>query len=529
MKRTESLAQVESQQDSWDIAVIGGGASGLGVALDALSRGLSVVLLEKADFAKGTSSRSTKLLHGGVRYLAQGDVFLVLEALKERGRMMRNAPHLSGKQSFIIPIYTLWDQLKYGVGLKVYDLMAGSLRIGRSHWLSKKEVVDKIPTIQQENLRGGVVYYDGQFDDARLALSVAQTCSDMGGCVLNYTEVTGLSKDENGQITGVEALDTIGGKPLQIAAKTVVNATGVFSDAVLRMDQPGAKRSILPSQGAHLTLDLSFLGGKDALMIPETPDGRVLFGIPWQGKLVVGTTDTPRTKAEAEPKALEEEVDFILETCADYLVKPPKRSDVLSVFAGLRPLAAPKEEGASTKEVSRSHKIVVSDSGLVSLLGGKWTTFRQMGQDTVDEILKRKPSPASSSKSADLRLHGFPEATTPQGHWRVYGSDAKAIQALIEQQPALGQPLHPDYPHTRAEVVWMVREEMAQHLEDILARRTRMLFLDAEAAVEMAEPTAAIMQEETGKDDAWKNQEVEAFKAVARGYILSGGSQMPVS
>lgn len=521
MKRNESLAQLKNKSDRWDIAVIGGGASGLGVALDALSRGLSVVLLEKADFAKGTSSRSTKLLHGGVRYLAQGDVFLVLEALKERGRMMRNAPHLSGKQSFVIPIYSLWDQLKYGIGLKVYDLMAGGLRIGRSHWLSKKKVVEKIPAIRQDGLRGGVVYYDGQFDDARLALSVAQTCADEGGCMLNYTEVTGLSKDADGQVVGLEAVDTINSMPLQIAAKTVVNATGVFADAVLRMDQPGAKRSILPSQGAHLALDLSFLGGKDALMIPETPDGRVLFGIPWQGKLLLGTTDTPRTNAEAEPRALETEVDFILETCADYLTDPPTRADVLSVFAGLRPLAAPKEEGASTKEVSRSHKVVISESGLVSLLGGKWTTFRQMGQDTVDRILKQHPLPAAESQSAQMRLHGYPNGQTPSGHWGIYGSDAEAIQDLIEHEPELGQQLHPDYPHTHAEVVWMVQEEMAQRLEDVLARRMRLLFMDAKAAIAMADQVAVIMQRELGKDDQWKAEEIEDFMAVAQGYVLS--------
>jgi glycerol-3-phosphate dehydrogenase len=520
MKRSESLAQLQSQTTPWDIAVIGGGASGLGVALDALSRGLSVVLLEKADFAKGTSSRSTKLLHGGVRYLAQGDVFLVLEALKERGRMMRNAPHLSGKQSFIIPIYSLWDQLKYGVGLKVYDLMAGRLRIGRSHWLSKRKVVEKLPTIRQDGLRGGVVYYDGQFDDARLALSVAQTCSKMGGCLLNYTEVTGLSKDDAGQLDGLEAKDSLSGETFHIPAKSIVNATGVFADTILRMDQPRAKRSIMPSQGAHLTLDLSFLGGKDALMIPETSDGRVLFGIPWQGKLILGTTDTPRKEASFEPQALEQEIDFILQTCADYLTKPPKREDVLSVFAGLRPLAAPKEEGAATKEVSRSHKVVVSDSGLVSLLGGKWTTFRQMGEDTVDEILKRVSLQASESKSAKLPLHGSPNGTLPEGHWRIYGSDAKAIQALIEQQPELGERLHPDYPHTKAEVVWMAQEEMAMQVEDVLARRTRMLFLDSKAAIDMADPVGNILQQELGKDDAWKGQQVTEFKKMAAAYVL---------
>lgn len=521
MKRNESLANIKAKSEPWDLAVIGGGASGLGIALDALSRGLSVVLLEKADFAKGTSSRSTKLLHGGVRYLAQGDVFLVLEALKERGLMMKNAPHLSGKQSFIIPIYTRWDQLKYGVGLKVYDLMAGRLRIGRSHTISKQQVVEKIPTIKQEGLLGGVVYYDGQFDDARLAVAVAQTCSDMGGCIVNYTEVTGLTRGGDGKLNGVKARDLMGGELFSIPARAVVNATGVFSDTILRMDQPDIRKSILPSQGAHLALDLSFLGGKDALMIPETPDGRVLFGIPWLGKLILGTTDTPRTEAVAEPKALEEEIDFILETAADYLVKPPARADVLSVFAGLRPLAAPKTEGAATKEVSRSHKIVVSNSGLFSILGGKWTTFRQMGEDMVDEILKTKAMNAKASNSEQIKLHGYPNGQQAEGHWRTYGSEATAIQALIGEQPELGQPLHPNYPNTKAEVVWMARHEMAQRIEDVLARRLRTLFLDAKAALEMAEPVGKILQQELDKDDAWREKEVADFKAVARGYLLS--------
>lgn len=521
MKRIESIAKIKTQSAPWDLAVIGGGASGLGIALDALSRGLSVVLLEKADFAKGTSSRSTKLLHGGVRYLAQGDVFLVLEALKERGLMMKNAPHLSGKQAFIIPIYTRWDQLKYGVGLKIYDLMAGRLRIGRSHIISRKQVIEKIPTIKQEGLLGGVVYYDGQFDDARLAVAVAQTCADMGGCVVNYTEVTGLSKGEDGKLNGVSARDLIGGEEFSIPAKAVVNATGVFSDTILKMDQPDIRKSILPSQGAHLALDLSFLGGKDALMIPETPDGRVLFGIPWLGTLILGTTDTPRSDAEAEPKALEQEIDFILETAADYLVKPPTRADVRSVFAGLRPLAAPKTEGAATKEVSRSHKVVVSKSGLFSILGGKWTTFRQMGEDMVDEVLKAKKMSAKASSSAQIKLHGYTNGEAPAGHWRAYGSEAGNIQALIQDNPELGQLLHPNYPNTAAEVVWMARNEMAQRIEDILARRLRTLFMDAEAALEMAEPVGRILQQELGKDDAWREEEVAQFRAVAQGYVLS--------
>ena len=519
MKRNETLAEIKAQV--WDLIIIGGGASGLGIALDACSRGLSVALLEKEDFAKGTSSRSTKLLHGGVRYLAQGDVFLVMEALKERGLLIKNAPHLTGKQSFIIPIYTRWDQLQYGLGLKIYDLMAGRLRIGRSHWLSRSRVIKKLPNINQKGLLGGVVYYDGQFDDARLAIAVAQSCAEMGGRLVNYTGVTGLIKDDNGQITGVEAQDHIDGTTFSVSAKAVVNATGVFTDSILRMDQPEAKNSILPSQGAHLTMDLSFLGGQEALMIPKTSDGRVLFGIPWFGKLLLGTTDTPGVAASTEPKALEEEIEFILKTAADYLVKPPTRSDVQSVFAGLRPLAAPKTEGASTKEVSRSHKIVISGSGLFTMLGGKWTTFRQMGQDMVDKIIQEKQLKASPSKSAQIKLSGYPEAATPTGHWSIYGSKAAEIQALIASDPALGNQLHPDYPHTAAEVVWMARYEMAQRIEDVLARRFRTLFIDAKAAIAMAEPVGRKLQKELGKDEAWFEQEIEDFKQVAQGYLLN--------
>lgn len=521
MERNKCLKEIESRKMPWDLAVIGGGASGLGVALDALSRGLSVVLLEKADFAKGTSSRSTKLLHGGVRYLAQGDVSLVFEALKERGLMMKNAPHVSGKQSFIIPIYSFWDQLKYGVGLKAYDLMAGSLRIGKSRWISKKEVKEKIPTIREKGLKGGVIYFDGQFDDARLALNIAQTCTDLGGCILNYMGVTDLTKDEKGHVNGVKVRDEISGNDYEINAKAVVNATGVFADSILQMDDPEARKSIKPSQGAHLVLDLSFLGGKDALMIPETSDGRVLFGIPWHGKLLIGTTDTIRKTPRLEPKALSEEIDFILETCAAYLTKVPTRDDVLSVFAGLRPLAAPKEKGAATKEISRSHKVSVADSHLISIIGGKWTTFRRMGQDTVDAVEKLNLHKMSKSTSSKIKMHGFLNGQTIDGHMAIYGGDADAINALIEKNPALGKRLHPRYPNTHAEVVWMVRNEMAMKIEDVLARRMRILFLDARAAMEMAPTVAGIMNKELGNPEDWEEKENEDFKKMAVNYLLT--------
>lgn len=520
MERNNHIAAIENKQEPWDLVVIGGGASGLGVALDALSRGLSVALVERSDFAKGTSSRSTKLLHGGVRYLAQGDVSLVLEALKERGLMMKNAPHVSGKQSFIIPIYTLWDRLKYGVGLKLYDVMAGRLRIGKSQWLSKKETALKLPTIRQKGLKGGVVYYDGQFDDARLALNIAQTCSDLGGCVLNYMEVTNLTKDENGIINGVRLHDQIGQGHYEIKARAVVNATGVFTDNILKMDNPEAKRSIKPSQGAHLVLDLSFLGGQDALMIPETSDGRVLFGIPWHGKLVLGTTDTIRKDPKMEPRALDQEVDFILGTCARYLERPPGRKDVLAVYAGLRPLAAPKEEGAKTKEISRSHKVSVADSHLISVIGGKWTTFRKMGEDTMEALDELKHLHMTKSTSETIRLHGYPNGTPRNGHMAIYGSDAAGIQELITQNPELGQQLHPKYPNTKAEVVWMVKNEMALRVEDVLARRIRILFLDAQAAKEMAPEVAKIMRRELGLGEDWEQKEIAAFQELAGQYLL---------
>jgi len=519
MNRKENIGKLLDEGKVWDIAVIGGGASGLGVALDALSRGLSVVLVEKSDFAKGTSSRSTKLLHGGVRYLAQGDVSLVFEALKERGGLLKNAPHLTHNQPFIIPIYTLYDRLQYSVGLKIYDWMAGKLRLGKSRFICKEETIKRLPQIKQEGLKGGVVYHDGQFDDARLALCIAMTCDELGGCMLNYTKVNGLEKDDSGKIKGIQVRDLIGKKNYIIQTKMVVNATGVFADKILQMDQPEAPKSIRPSQGIHLVLDKSFLGGNDALMIPKTSDGRVLFAVPWQDKLVVGTTDTLRDKAKLEPEALQKEIDFVLETASSYLVKPPTKADVLSVYAGLRPLAAPKEEGAKTKEISRSHKVILSDSKLVTITGGKWTTFRKMGEDTVEYFKKITGEDLKSSVSINIHYRGYTK-TLPSGHWKGYGSDAKAIQMMIKENPELGDLLHPNYPYTKAEVIWAVKNEMAMRVEDILARRLRILFLDARAALVMAPKVATIMAQELGNDKDWIEEELNDFEKVGNKYIL---------
>lgn len=519
MDRKENLKQLQNSDKIWDIAVIGGGASGLGVALDAVSRGLSVALFERADFAKGTSSRSTKLLHGGVRYLAQGDVFLVLEALRERGRLLKNAPHLTKNQAFIIPVYTRWDRIQFSAGLKMYDYMAANLSLGSSRYISKEETLRRMPGINSKQLLGGIVYHDGQFDDARLAFSIAQTANHAGACILNYTKVASLKKNPSGKLSGLEVLDLLSRKRFHINARMVVNATGVFADKILRMDNPEAHKTIQPSQGIHLVLDRDFLGGEDALMIPKTRDGRVLFAVPWHGKLVVGTTDTLREKAKLEPVALQKEIDFVLETAGGYLTRKPTRADVRAVFAGLRPLARPKEGSTKTKEISRSHKIIVSESGLVSLTGGKWTTFRKMGEDTVEYFPKITGLKLSPSRSKDILLHGFTK-TIPEGHWSVYGSDARLIQDLAKSDPILSERIHPDFPHIMAEVVWAIRHEMAVKIEDVLSRRIRMLVLDAQAALESAKKVADLMALELKKNPAWIKKELASFQLTAEKYLI---------
>ncbi len=519
MDRKENIRRLKASKEDWDVAVIGGGASGLGVALDALSRGLKVVLFEKSDFAKGTSSRSTKLVHGGVRYLAQGDIFLVWEALRERGLLLKNAPHLAKVQAFIIPIYSWMAKVRYYFGLKIYDWMSGGLSLGSSNWISRDETIQRIPNIRKEKLLGGVVYYDGEFDDARLALNIAQTCDELGGCVLNYFNVTSLYKNERGIISGLKVKDQVSGESFLVKAKMVVNATGIFVDKIIKLDQGEVKPMIRPSQGIHLVLEQSFLGGKEALMIPKTSDGRVMFAVPWQGKLLVGTTDTVRKKAKLEPEALSKEVDFILHTAGKYLANPPSRRDVRSVFAGMRPLAAPQEGNAKTKEISRHHKIWISSSKLVTLTGGKWTTFRKMGEDTVNYFKKVTGKSVGKSASSNVKIWGY-TLESMSGHWGIYGEYALSIHQLIKEHPEWGKPLHRQYPYTLAEVIWAVRQEMAIKLEDILSRRIRLLVLDAKAALEVAPLVAELMAKEMGWGKAWVKKELEDFNKIAKKYFI---------
>ena len=518
--RNDIVEQIADPDKIWDVIIVGGGATGLGAAVDASSRGYKTLLLEQADFAKGTSSRSTKLVHGGVRYLAQGDIGLVREALHERGLLLKNAPHLVKNESFVIPNYEWWGGAFYTIGLTLYDLLAGKLGFGRAKHISKKEVISKLPTINQKGLWGGVVYHDGQFDDSRLAVNLAQTSLEQGATVLNYFRVVSLIKDDRQKIAGVITTDMETDQTYTIRCKTVINATGVFVDDLLQMDKPGKKPLVRPSQGVHLVLDRSFMPGEDAIMIPKTEDGRVLFAVPWHDKLVVGTTDTPLNEHSLEPRALEEEIDFIIRTAEKYLTKAPTRKDVLSVFAGLRPLAAPEGDSSKTKEISRSHKLLVSDSGLITITGGKWTTYRRMGEDTINkaiEVGKLDPKP---SVTKDLSIHGSKLNVNRNDHLYVYGSDEDALLALVNENAEWGKKMHPDMPYIQAEVVWGVRHEMARNVEDILARRVRSLFLNARAAIDMAPIVASLIAKELNKDAAWEKEQVASFTVLANGYLL---------
>lgn len=502
----------------WDVLVVGGGASGLGTAVEAASRGYRTALIEGHDFAKATSSRSTKLVHGGVRYLQRGNVALVLEALRERGRLLRNAPHLVRDLPFVVPNYDWWEAPYYGAGLKLYDLLAGRMGLQPSHHLSREETLDQIPTLEPEGLRGGVVYQDAQFDDARLAVTLALTLADLGGVAVNYVSAVGLLK-ETELVRGVRVRDEETGTESEVRAKVVVNATGIFADGLRRMDDPTSPPLLAPSQGVHLVLDRRFQPGESAILVPHTDDGRVLFAVPWHDRVVVGTTDTPVAEPALEPRPLPEEVELLLRHMERYLTPAPRREDVLSVFAGLRPLVRGNRAAAKTAALSRDHTLLVSPSGLVTLAGGKWTTYRRMGEDTVDHAALVAGLDERPSRTADLHLHGWAEEG-PLRAWSGYGADAPALASLAAERPGWDEPLHLSLPYRVCEVVWAARHEMARSVEDVLARRTRSLLLDARASVEIAPRVAALLAEELGRDEEWRRGQVAGYRELARGYFL---------
>ncbi len=522
MNREEMLSQLRARTEPWDVLVIGGGATGAGIAVDAASRGFATLLLEREDFAKGTSSRSTKLVHGGVRYLEQGNISLVIEALKERGILRRNAPHLVHDIPFVVPNYAWWETPFYGIGLKVYDLLAGKYGFGQSRVLNREETLAHLPTLNEEGLRGGVIYHDGQFDDARLLIHLIHTAADHGAVVANYLPVTGLTKDEGGLISGVTAADSETGESFTVAARSVINATGAFTDEIRRLDSPNAETMIAPSQGIHLVLDRSFLRGGTAVMVPHTSDGRVLFAIPWHNHTVVGTTDTPIKEPSYEPLPLEQEIEFVLATAGQYLHHQPTRADVLSVYVGIRPLVkAPGSHSTKTSALSRDHTIHIDPSGLVTIVGGKWTTYRHMAEDALNHAMTIGALEDRPCVTQTLHIHGYQEGIHAGDDLWVYGADAAKIRTLKTAHPELARQLHPDLPIIAAEVIFAAREELARTVEDVLARRTRALFLNARAAIAMAPAVAQLLATELDKPATWAQSQVMAFNQLATQYTLA--------
>ena len=518
MNRSLMLDRVRDHGEPWDLVFIGGGATGVGSAVDGAARGYSVLLLEQSDFGKGTSSRSTKLVHGGVRYLQQGNVPLVMEALHERGLLLQNAPHLVRDLAFVVPNYLWWEAPFYGIGMRVYDMLAGKHGFGRSRTLTTEEVLARIPTLEQEGLRGGVLYHDGQFDDSRLLIDLAQTAVARGACLVNYAQVIQLTKDAGGYVDGVVFRDGESGNDFTVHARCVVNATGAFCDGVRQLDDPAAPPMISPSQGVHIVLDQRFLGGETAIMVPRTRDARVMFAIPWHGHAVVGTTDTPVTEVSLEPRPLTEEIDFILETASGYLSAQPDRSDILSVFAGIRPLVKAGDVG-NTSALSREHTIQISRSGLVTIAGGKWTTYRRMAEDCVNHAATLAGLDDRPCVTKDLRIHGHHQSASQFGALADYGEDALIMEGLIEGRPELGTTLDAALPIRAAQVYWAVRHEMARTVDDVLARRTRALSLNARAAMRMAPAVARLMAAELGCDEAWQRQQVAEFNSIAERYL----------
>lgn len=522
-ERGRLLARLREARE-WDLAVIGGGATGLGVALDAAARGFSVVLLESEDFAKGTSSRATKLVHGGVRYLAQGNIGLVHEALHERSTLLANAPQVAQRLGFVVPAYKLFELPFYGAGLKAYDVLAGRHGLGPTEMLSPARTQQLLPTVRRQGLVGGIRYWDGQFDDARLALLLARTAIVRGALLLNHCAVTGLLR-EQGKLRGLQALDSESAERFELRAHCIVNAAGVWVDAVRDMDReagaPPKPPMVAPSQGVHLVVDRAFLPGTHALMVPRTSDGRVLFAVPWLGKTVLGTTDTPRHDLDREPTPFHEEVDFILREAGRYLAKAPTRADVRSVWVGLRPLVKPPDdEGDNTKALSREHTVVVSRSGLVTVTGGKWTTYRAMAEDVLDRCmasgaLPRRPGGVTQRLPLVGAAPGRSLIEAPGEH--LYGSEA----ALLRGLPGADRWLWRDAESgqgglSEAMVRFALRCEMARGIEDVLARRSRLLFLDAARAAEVAAPVAELIEQELGRPVG--ADERAAFAALALRY-----------
>ncbi len=521
MNRSELLKKIISHSEPFDLAVVGGGATGAAIAMDAASRGFAVVLLEKHDFGKGTSSRSTKLIHGGVRYLEQGNLVLVRDALLERSLLLKNANHLVHDLEFVLPCRNFGELCYFGLGLKLYDLLAGSRDFGKSKSLSKMEIEQRVPTLNPAAYRSGLAYHDGQFNDSRLVINFIQTAVEHGALAINYAPVVALSKDPLGKINGLRFRDEETGNEQEIRARTIINAAGPFGDDVRRLDSPNIRPLLAASQGIHLVLPNRYLPGTTAVIVPRTRDGRVMFLIPWHGQTLVGTTDTPLSTVTAEPCALQEEIDFLLSTASQYLSITPRLDDVQSVFVGIRPLVlSGSGKRAKTSRISRDHVVHVAESNLITIAGGKWTTVRKMAEDAVNRAIRVGHLPAKPCVTRELMIHGAGASRSSNSDLAYYGSDGVQIDLLAGGAADAHVRMHPDLPLTVAQVQWSVRQEMARTIEDVLSRRTRSLILNARATESVAEQVASVVARELGRDVHWEQAQCEHFLKLLRVYKL---------
>jgi glycerol-3-phosphate dehydrogenase len=517
MQRSTQINQLQQTQ-VWDVVIIGGGATGVGAALDAASRGYSTLLLEKFDFGKGTSSKSTKLVHGGVRYLAQGNYKLVKEALKERGLLLKNAPNITKSQAFVLPVFSYWQWFYYAAGLLLYDFLSGKLSLGKTKIFGKHKTIQALPSINPASLVGSIVYYDGQFNDTRLLIDIAKKAIQFKACILNYAEVISFEKNSEQKVSGLQFKDILNNKIYKVPAKTIINATGVFVDALMKLDHATHAPIIAASQGIHLVISKVFFEGTNALMIPKTKDGRVLFAVPWNDVIVVGTTDTPTDKIEAEPTALQHEIDFVLDHFNEYCSTKITLNDVQSVFVGLRPLV--KKAKSHTALMSRDHSIIVSESGVVNITGGKWTTYRKMAQDAVDNAVFSGKLEKRNCITQTLQVNNLANENLEYPHLKIYGAEAIVIENFINQNSYHQQKIHQTLPLTVGEVIWIIQNEMPQTIEDVLSRRTRVLFSNTAVAIEIAPIVGELLKAHFNKSQSWVNHQVELFVEVAKKYSL---------
>jgi len=530
-------------RERFDVLVIGGGITGAGVALDATARGYSVALVEKADFASGTSSKATKLVHGGIRYLPQFDFALVHEALVERGLLVRNVPFLVRPLAFVLPLYEnahrpvgipFAPPKGYGLGLMLdaglwmYDLMAGRLNVARHKRISAQKALELTPALRGDGLKEAFLYYDAQTNDTRLTVTVLRTAAQRGAVITNYTEVIGFTRAD-GKLNGARVRDVQTGQEFTVSARHIVNAAGVFAERVTALTGDESRVAIEPSKGVHLVVARERVRITDtALVLPETDDGRILFVIPWGARAVIGTTDTGTGNLD-DPEASPQDIAYLLDHVNRYMKVNLSGDDILSVYAGYRPLVKSKEERAAN--LSRTHVVLQEPNGMVVIVGGKLTTYRRMAQDTMDVIAKRDGM-AIAHPTERLPLAGAVGWRDAQREieergralgldQRViehlefnFGGNARGVLDVIGEDPALGEKIISDLPYLRAEVIYACRAEMAQTLEDVLARRTRIMLEDADRGAGVAEPVATLMARELGWSSDRVRSEVEKYRTL---------------